>query len=652
MPNEAVTPTLIFLELKNKKAMSRSSSLLIFFLIVAGSCFAQKKAIEVKPYTIRTTYEKLKKDYPFISPIKELKEGEFKSEVDIIYTRIGGKELKADIYYPKNPTTSSPAVLLVFGGGWISGSKENVRPMAQHLANNGFVAVTAEYRLSSDKPYPGAILDLKAALRFMRDNAEAYHINPNKIAVLGNSAGAQLATLVGVTGNSKMYSLTNYKTSDAVQAIINIDGIVSFIHPEAEESELAGKWLGGSIVEKPINWKEASPLEYVNSTTPPTLFINSTMSRFHAGRDDMTSILQDHGIYNEVHTIPRTPHSFWLMHPWFEKTLQFSLSFLDRVFNAEIARIYRRITVAQDGSGDFKSIQEAVNSTRDLGPDYVRIFIKKGIYNEKITIPAWKRKIALIGENRDEVVLLHSDYSGKIDTLNQKVINTFTSATLKVEGRDFYAENLTIQNTWCENGQAVALHAAGDRSVFKNCKILGCQDTVYSAGEDNRMLFENCYIEGTTDFIFGQATAFFENCEIKSLADSYVTAASTPASQQFGLVFSNCTLTADFAVSKVYLGRPWRPYAKTVFINCTLGAHILPEGWEVWDGDAMFPHKERTVFYAEYNSSGKGAKPEKRVWWSHQIYENELPQYTKASVLKGHDNWNPNANSSILNNLK
>ncbi|WP_442846390.1 pectinesterase family protein [Leeuwenhoekiella sp. H156] len=624
----------------------------IVFFILATACVAQKRPIEVKPYTINTTYEKLKKDYPFITPIAQLKEGNFNAEENVTYTNVAGKALKADVYYPKNSETNNPAILLVFGGGWISGSKENVRPLAQHFADNGYVAMTADYRLSTEAQYPAAVLDLKEAVRWMRKNAEKYQIDPERIAILGNSAGAQLATLVGATGYSSIYGSQDFDISDAVQAIINVDGIVSFIHPEAEESEIAGQWLGGLKNENPQNWKEASPLEYVDSTTPPTLFINSTMPRFHAGRDDMISILNQHGIYNEVHTIPGTPHSFWLIHPWFEKTLQYSLAFLDRVFKAEKPEIYRNISVAQDGSGDFTKIQEAINSTRDLGPGYVRIHIENGTYNEKITIPAWKRKIALIGEDRDKVIIVNTDYSGLVNQVTGEEFNTFTTATLKVEGRDFYAENLTIQNTWCQKGQAVALHAAGDRSIFKNCKLLGCQDTFYTAGEDNRILVQDSYIEGTTDFIFGQATAFFENCEIKSLSNSYITAASTPAFQQYGYVFSGCNLTASTDVDQVYLGRPWRPYAKTVFLNTRMGSHIRPEGWEVWDGDAMFPHKERSVFYAEYNSMGPGANPDKRVWWSHQLYEKELEQYAKNSVLNGTDAWDFENTLKLFKNKK
>lgn len=313
--------------------------------------------------------------------------------------------------------------------------------------------------------------------------------------------------------------------------------------------------------------------------------------------------------------------------------------------------MYRTISVAQDGSGDYSSIQEAINSTRDLGPGYVKILIQKGVYHEKVEVPAWKHKIALIGAEWDEVVLVNDDYSSKIDSLRGKPHNTFTSYTLKVEGINFYAENLTIQNSSCNQGQAVALHAAGDRSVFRNCKILGCQDTVYTAGEGNRMLFDSCYIEGTTDFIFGQATAFFDACDIHSLSNSYVTAASTPKFQEYGYVFKQCMLTAAQGVDRVYLGRPWRPYAKTVFRNCNLEDHIVTEGWNVWGGDAMFPHKERTVFYAEYQNTGAGANPDARVWWSHQLSGEEVQHYSKEKVLGGKDRWDPDKQISILKQI-
>lgn len=292
------------------------------------------KAFKVMPYSIEITYKKLKNDYPFIKPIQPLDSNQFSTKENLVYKTVDGIELKADVYLPRKGK-NHPAVLLIHGGGWISGSKENQQIMAQHLAENAYVAVVANYRLSTEAQFPSAVHDLKAALAWMRNHSSEFKINKNKIAVLGTSAGAQLATLVGATSGNEMFSEESFKNLDQVQAIVNIDGIVSFTHPDSEESDIAGLWLGGLQNENPKNWKDASPLEYVNEKTPPSLFINSAQARFHAGRDDMLKILDQHNIYSEVHTIADSPHSFWLMQPWFEKTLNFTLNFLDKTLKTD-----------------------------------------------------------------------------------------------------------------------------------------------------------------------------------------------------------------------------------------------------------------------------------------------------------------------------
>jgi len=311
------------------------------------------------------------------------------------------------------------------------------------------------------------------------------------------------------------------------------------------------------------------------------------------------------------------------------------------------ATVYPKdITVAQDGSGNYKTIQEAVNSVRDLG-QRVTIHIKKGTYHEKLVIPSWKTLITLIGEDKDNTIITNNDYSGKViptgkDSFGNEKFNTFTSYTVLVQGNDFAAENLTIENTAGRVGQAVALHIEGDRCIIKNCKLLGNQDTLYLATEKSRELFSHCYIEGTTDFIFGEATVVFQDCTIKSLINSYVTAAATTPRQKFGFVLFNCKLiAADTSVKKAYLGRPWRSYAKTVYIHCELGGHILPQGWDPWKGDAMFIDKEKTAYYAEYGNTGASADTKNRVTWSHQLTEAEAKQYTIKNILGGVDNWQP-----------
>jgi len=303
------------------------------------------------------------------------------------------------------------------------------------------------------------------------------------------------------------------------------------------------------------------------------------------------------------------------------------------------------ITVALDGSGNYKTIQEAVNSVRDFG-QYVTIHIKKGVYHEKLVIPTWKTKITLLGEDKENTIITNDDYSGKAvpggkDMFGKPTFTTYTSYTVLVQGNDFTAKNLTIANTAGRVGQAVALHVEGDRCVVESCKILGNQDTLFTSNEASRQYYKDCYIEGTTDFIFGEATCVFQNCVIKELMNSYSTAASTTQRQKFGYVFFDCKLVADTSLHKSYLGRPWRSYAKTVFIRTEIGKHIVAEGWVPWKGDAMFPDKEKTAFYAEYKSYGAGADVSKRVAWSHQLTDKEAKQYTLANIFAGRDAWNP-----------
>lgn len=308
------------------------------------------------------------------------------------------------------------------------------------------------------------------------------------------------------------------------------------------------------------------------------------------------------------------------------------------------------LTVAQDGSGDFKTIQEAVNSVRDLGQLTVTIRIKKGVYHEKLIIPSWKKHISLIGEDAAATIITNADYSGKSyisgpDAYGKDKFGTFNSYTVLVQGSDFTAENLTIANTAGRVGQGVALHVEADRVVIKNCRLLGNQDTLYTASPDSRQYYVDCYIEGTTDFIFGEATAVFQRCTINSLSNSYITAAATSPAQEYGYVFFDCKLTAAAEVKKVFLGRPWRPYAKTVFIRTVMGNHITPEGWNPWPGDAMFPNKEKTAFYAEYESSGEGSSPVKRVVWAKRLSAKVIRQYTLKNIFSGKTTWIPIPNS-------
>ncbi|MDA3816521.1 MAG: pectinesterase family protein [Prolixibacteraceae bacterium] len=286
-----------------------------------------------------------------------------------------------------------------------------------------------------------------------------------------------------------------------------------------------------------------------------------------------------------------------------------------------------QIIVASDGSGNFKSIQDAINAT-EPGELTSVIYIKAGTYNEKLVVPKGKNNIHFLGEGIGKTVITYDDYAGKGD------ITTGTSYTMKVRGNDIKLEKLTIENREGMRGQAVALFMQGDHCLITNCHIKGNQDALYASGDLYRQYFRDCKIEGTTDFIFGSATALFERCEIHCKKHSFITAASTPENVNFGYVFKDCRITAAPGITKVYLGRPWRDYAKVVFMNCHLGIHIRPEGWHNWDK----PEREKTAFYAEYQNYGPGADVQNRVEWSHQLSNKEAASYNVEKILN-FSNW-------------
>lgn len=295
------------------------------------------------------------------------------------------------------------------------------------------------------------------------------------------------------------------------------------------------------------------------------------------------------------------------------------------------------LTVARDGTGEFRTIDEAIEVCRAFMEYHKVIYVKKGIYKEKLIIPQWLTNIEILGEDRDNTVITYDDHANIKTTERPKGIGTFRTYTVKVEGCDITFKNITIENNSARLGQAVAIHTEGDRLMFINCRLLGHQDTVYTGMAGTRLLFKDCYIEGTTDFIFGPSTAWFENCTIHSKSNSYITAASTPNGCKYGYVFNNCRLTADAGITKVYLGRPWRDYGYTLFMNCDLGAHIRPEGWHHWQKE-----REKTARYMEYNNRGEGAKTDKRVEWSRQLTKKEAAKITMEEVFGLSNEWKPN----------
>lgn len=294
------------------------------------------------------------------------------------------------------------------------------------------------------------------------------------------------------------------------------------------------------------------------------------------------------------------------------------------------------IVVARDGTGQFRTVDEAIEVCRAFMDYHKVIFVKKGVYKEKIIIPQWLQKIEIVGEDRDATIITYDDHANIKTNDRPQGMGTFRTFTLKIEGNDITLRNITIENNAARLGQAVALHTQGDRLTFVNCRFLGNQDTVYTGNAGCRHYFDHCYIEGTTDFIFGPATAWFEQCDIYCKANSYITAASTPQDQPFGYVFNRCTVRTAPEVTKLYLGRPWRDYGYTLFMHCQLPAAVTPEGWHRWE-----PQREQTARYAEYENTGEGAVTQNRVFWSRQLNKKEARQVTLESVFCRADNWMP-----------
>ena len=289
--------------------------------------------------------------------------------------------------------------------------------------------------------------------------------------------------------------------------------------------------------------------------------------------------------------------------------------------------------VAQDGSGNFKTVQEAINAVPDFRKNITAIFIRKGIYKEKLILPTSKTLVHFMGEDVKNTILTYDDYAAKKNVFGEEQ-GTTGSASFYVFASDFTAENITFENAAGPVGQAVAVRIEGDRVFFKNCRFLGNQDTLYTYGENSRQYYKDCYIEGTVDFIFGWSIAVFEDCEIFCKQNGYVTAASTMEGAKYGYVFRNCHITGNAPENSFYLGRPWRPHAKTVFISCNLGKQIKPEGWHNWGN----PEAEKLAFYAEYKSTGPGANSKARVKWAKQLTDEEVKAYTLEKIF---GDWMP-----------
>jgi pectinesterase len=304
-----------------------------------------------------------------------------------------------------------------------------------------------------------------------------------------------------------------------------------------------------------------------------------------------------------------------------------------------IALVYRlaaqrKIVVSQDGSGDYATVQQALDAVRLHNTEPVTIYIKKGTYKEKLHLDSTRDFVTLVGEDELGTLLTFDDHTGKVSADGQ-TINTRSSHSFMIRADHFTARNLTFQNdAGFTAGQAVAVESDGDQARFYHCRFVGFQDVLFTNNENSRQYYKDCYIEGTTDFIFGSATVWFEHCHIYSKKNSHVTAASTPQEHRFGYIFHDCTLTGDTSLHQVSLGRPWRPFASVTYIHCYLGPDIKPEGWSNWNQTENY----KTARFAEYDDYGPGARIEKRIPWSKQLTRKEIRGYTVKKVFS---NWDP-----------
>jgi acetyl esterase/lipase len=305
--------------------------LLIILFLFSIAVKAQTNYNIDTTYTSKSVYNKEIKNYPFISIAQRKHHANVLEKKEIVYSKINDRELHLDAYYTSQ---KKPAIVILHGGGWKSGNKSQMETFAQEMASKGFSCLTIEYRLSQEAKYPAGIFDVKKAIQFIKINAKKFNADTTKIAILGCSSGGQMAALIGSTNNNSIFENNDasQKITSNVQAIVDIDGILAFKHPESEEGTTAGLWLAGSYDEKPEVWKQSSALTHTDKNTPPTLFINSSKKRFHAGRDDMITILNQHKIYNEVKTFENSPHSFWFLNPWFDETVNTTAQFLNKIF--------------------------------------------------------------------------------------------------------------------------------------------------------------------------------------------------------------------------------------------------------------------------------------------------------------------------------
>ena len=562
---------------------------------------------------------------------------------DIQYGSAGEAPLLLDACVPEGDGAGlSPAVILIHGGGWSSGTRGDMAFLFDPLSKAGFTWFTISYRLAPTSRWPACIEDVRTAIRWVKANALAYRADPERIVLIGYSAGGHLACLAAVQGDE----------TERVQ------GVVAFAPPTDHEAD--NERRGGlspsmqKLLDRPLELddqtramlRHLSPIQYVNAGLPPFLLIHGTedTSVPYSQSVHFRAELKHYAAPCELITIEGAGHSIadWgPLHPGF---LEETVAWLKTTFQAgqrvptsmaAVTPAAIEKTVKADGTGEYRTVQAAVDSVPEGNRCPVVILIEPGIYKERVTVPCGKPFITLKGRDAEKTVLTFELFAGLKDAEGNE-IGTFRTPSVTIAADDFTAEHITFENSAGPVGQAVAIAVFGDRAAFRNCRFLGWQDTILD--HLGRHYYDHCTIVGHCDFIFGGGTAFFEGCRIHCLKSSYITAASTPERASYGYVFSHCTITGEPGV-KSYLGRPWRDYAHVIFLDTQMADLVRPEGWHNWGK----PEREKTARYAEYNSAGPGAAPASRVAWSRQLTAAEAQTITVKTVLAGQDGWDPTA---------
>jgi pectinesterase len=554
---------------------------------------------------------------------------------DIEYGKAGDAPLLLDANIPDDPGPH-PVAILVHGGGWNSGDKAaDFKWLRQPLTDAKFTWFSVNYRLAPKYHWPACYDDVQTAIKWVKANAAQYKGDPKRIALIGYSAGGQLVCLSAVkaTVETRVQAIVGYAPPTDFELDLPTRGglsksLMDLLDRPHELTDESRKML-----------IELSAIHFVKPGLPPFLLIHGTADKSvpYQGSLNFQAKLKEVGVPCELITLEGAQHNSATWDKadttyaaktiaWLKRTLGESKPAGDSSATRAAREPGVDAIVAADGTGNFKTVQDAINASPQSNPPRKWVIqVKPGTYKEIVYIQREKRLVHLVGDDAEKTIITYGLYAG-LPGADGKPMGTFRTPTAQIDADQFTIENITFENSAGPKGQALAVRIDGDEVTFKNCRFLGWQDTVFT--NRGRHYFKDCYIAGATDFIFGGGTDFFDHCHIHCVGNGYITAASTPQSAEYGYVFDHCTIDGEPGV-KTYLGRPWRPFAATVFLHTEMSEAVRPVGWNNW-GRA---DREKTARYAEFDSSGAGGNSAARVRWAKQLNAEEAGKITPQAVL-------------------